>query len=211
MKEIFKPIIFKGVNYKGQYEVSNLGRIKNTKTGNLLNHRTTHRTKSYMSLCIGGRRTTAPIHVLVWEAFNGKLQKWHRIEHKDKDSFNNGLNNLYLSHTRKLSVKDNEFPPGVSLTSNGQKYMSQISITNSCNQCRTVYLGYYFDKEQASTAYKIILRFLRNKENPTQKQVRDRINKYREQLNIKLLPVKGKPKKDLKPKRFTHIPLSELF
>ena len=100
--EIWKPIY----GYTGFYEVSNLGNVRNSRTGrvlklhsNLSAYQREHcprNSKDYYfaQLCKGGVRKNFYVHYLVCRNFIGPRPKNHDIEHKDGDSANNALSNL---------------------------------------------------------------------------------------------------------------------
>lgn len=91
--EIWKDI----EEYNGEYQVSNLGRIKSFKQykkGKILD--LSERNKYLrIGLCKNGKRTTKHINILVYETFHEyKLNKNEIIHHKDKNKKNNYIFNL---------------------------------------------------------------------------------------------------------------------
>jgi len=81
-------------NYEGLYEVSNLGRIRNKKTGRIL--KPLKNTNGYLrlDLCKNGIRRAAKVHRLVAEAFIPNPQNLPCVNHKDENKINNCLDNL---------------------------------------------------------------------------------------------------------------------
>lgn len=102
LNEIWKDI----AGYEGQYQVSNLGRVKS------LNYRQTGRPAiiSYSLVC-GYKRVALSrfnkrkdffVHRLVWEAFNGPIPSGMQVNHINEDKEDNRLDNLNL-----MSPKEN--------------------------------------------------------------------------------------------------------
>lgn len=81
-------------DYEGLYEVSNLGRIRNKKTGRIL--KPLKNTNGYLrlDLCKNGIRRAAKVHRLVAEAFIPNPQNLPCVNHKDENKINNCLDNL---------------------------------------------------------------------------------------------------------------------
>jgi hypothetical protein len=92
--------IFKDLKDYSRYEFSNLGRIRNKKSGKFLTN--TVVTKGYLSVNIYrdslGRSITVKTHRLIAECFIGKKEGLV-IDHIDNDKTNNRLENLeYVSN-----------------------------------------------------------------------------------------------------------------
>lgn len=96
MKEIWKDLIYQGVNYGLYFEISSTGKIKNKKTKNIL------------KLCIG-KTGYYQVYVSLGSRKNGKTFKLHKalaetfipnpynypiINHIDGNKLNNSLKNL---------------------------------------------------------------------------------------------------------------------
>ena len=90
--EIFKPI----KNYEKEYQVSNLGNIKSTKTGKLLKPETLKNGYLRVDLYHPGekRGTHKLVHRLVAEVFVPNPNNYPHINHKDEDKTNNNVENL---------------------------------------------------------------------------------------------------------------------
>jgi hypothetical protein len=105
-KEIWKPVLYENfcseywINCVNRnYEVSNLGRIRNNKTGKILNsfvkdnalYWTMHYNRpDYYPITLQFR-----VSHVVYGSFVGNCYD-HKIYHKDNDIFNNSLDNLYM-------------------------------------------------------------------------------------------------------------------
>lgn len=96
MKEIFKDIDGTG----GQYQVSNLGRVKSLKHSKrnrediILKPIVDHKGYYYINIYINGKHSTPRIHRLVAKAFIPNLENKPQINHIDGDKSNNSINNL---------------------------------------------------------------------------------------------------------------------
>ena len=76
------------------YEVSNLGRVKNKKTGRILKPEKTRDGYMRVSLCKDGIQRHALLHRLVSLTFLPNSQNLPQVNHKDEDKTNNCLDNL---------------------------------------------------------------------------------------------------------------------
>ena len=100
MKEVWKDIS----DFKGKYEVSSYGRIRNSKTQNILKQR--HGKDGYLkiNLCKKGsnRRITCAVHRLVLENFNSvDGMELLQVNHIDEIKDNNKLENLEWTTSRE--------------------------------------------------------------------------------------------------------------
>lgn len=88
--EVWKPV----VGYEGYYSVSNFGRIKSTRYGNIL--RNTIKRNEYLQvhLSIGNAKKCASVHRLVAMAFLPNPSNYPSVNHKDEDKTNNHVENL---------------------------------------------------------------------------------------------------------------------
>ena len=80
------------LDYKGLYQASDLGRIKSLSSSsgavsgcslvdNILTTREDDNGYLYVVLYKNGKRKEKHVHVLVWEAFNGKVPKGMHVGH----------------------------------------------------------------------------------------------------------------------------------
>lgn len=90
MEELWKPV----PEYEGYYEVSNLGRIRNTRTGRTLKGHPD--TKGYPCFWpkINGRRRCLRIHRCVALAFSPNPDNKPEVNHRDGDKKNPTADNL---------------------------------------------------------------------------------------------------------------------
>ena len=87
-----------------KYEVSNKGRIRNTKTGRIMKASIDNR--GYESVCLrkDGTSHTRRIHKLVAESFVGDVDNNLDVIHIDHDRSNNDLDNLQIN-TRSQNMR----------------------------------------------------------------------------------------------------------
>lgn len=98
MKEIWKDI----TNYEGEYQVSNLGRVKSfrasSKYGSQKEYilKPTTRDNGYCNVTLYGKygRHKYLVHRLVAEAFIPNPEGLPQVNHKDENPFNNAVDNL---------------------------------------------------------------------------------------------------------------------
>ena len=96
MKEEWHGVIYQGNDYSQYYEVSNLGRLRNTKTKYIVNQ-TISKTGYYGYCATLGQRNKYKlfkIHRAVAESFIPNPNNYPMINHIDGNKLNNCVNNL---------------------------------------------------------------------------------------------------------------------
>lgn len=88
MKEKWKKSIVDG------YLISNYGRIKNLKTGNIIKPDKEEKGYCRLSIKVNGVKKHYPIHRLVAIAFIPNPENKEQVDHIDNDKTNNNVNNL---------------------------------------------------------------------------------------------------------------------
>lgn len=90
--EVWKDI----KNYEDEYQVSNLGRVRNKKTKKILKLKKEKNGYLRVGLRKNGKQKWYLVHRLVWEAFNGKIPEGMEINHISEDKTDSRLCNLNL-------------------------------------------------------------------------------------------------------------------
>ena len=129
MEEVWKQI--KGNN---NYEVSNLGRVRNIKTGRILKHFIDKEGNSIVTLYSKSKKNVSKIHRLVFGNHTEHDLANEYVSHIDGDKQNNELNNLELKHKRKkiLVVETGEIFNSIAECSEALG-MSISTISKCCN------------------------------------------------------------------------------
>jgi hypothetical protein len=199
MKEIWKPIIFKGIDYSKMYEVSNFGNIrKNGKALKLMVLNDKYNT-IYLTLSVNNS-VSALVHILVWESFNGKIRKGFVIQHKDDNGFNNNLSNLRYISKRFVSANKNGLPVGVSYRKDSKRYVVSFGNNN-----KRISLGTYDDPIIAGEAYKAAYNYYLDNEFATNEEIKKAASDYRVSKGLRPIGVKKVPKyEDVKPKHIIY-------
>lgn len=138
------------------YQVSNLGNVKNIKTNKLLKPQLSLTIKYYtvnISNTLGNFKTKT-IHRLVGEAFIPNPENYPIIDHIDRNKLNNNICNLrWVSHT------DNHLNSGVRSNNTsghtGVEYSKQKKLwgIRYKYQGKAYHGGYYETKEEAIANY----------------------------------------------------------
>lgn len=91
-------------NYEN-YEISDLGKVRNIKTKRILRQSQTQQGHVLVVLCKNGKTKTYSLHRLVKETFDPiENMDDMRVEHKDNDKTNNSLDNLEWTSNKELRV-----------------------------------------------------------------------------------------------------------
>ena len=126
--EIWKPI--KG--FEKLYEVSNLGRIRNTR-GKVMKTYTINSGYECLKFTVNGKRTSHLVHRLVANAFITKPKVDYKLEvnHIDEDKYNNKVDNLEWvssSENKQHSMKSGRYDKIFTAKNTlGKKHKSNVS------------------------------------------------------------------------------------
>lgn len=93
MEEIYRDI----PGYEGIYQCSNLGNVKNIRSGKILKPYIKHHGYKQVKLCVNGNEKNLAVHRLVAITFPeicGELKEGMEVNHKDCDTSNNVATNL---------------------------------------------------------------------------------------------------------------------
>ena len=114
--------------YNGKFQISNLGRVKNTETGKILSEKIDKDGYREVSLRKYGKSTLKKVHRLVATAFILNPDNKPQVDHIDGDKGNNNLNNL-----RWVTRKENMNNPNTykKLGQHSRKPIIQVNEDNT--------------------------------------------------------------------------------
>lgn len=133
------------------YQVSDQGRVLNTKTGRILKSTARHSYEDYRAynLSSGGRTKKISAHRLVWMAFNGEIPLTLEVDHLDDNPTNNRLDNLQLlSHSDNNRKRRGGWKWGEGKRRNRPKAKWQVS-EETREKCRAAVKSYNEAKKKA--------------------------------------------------------------
>lgn len=114
MQEIWKQSIVEN------YAISNLGRVKNLKTGNIIKPDTEEKGYKRLTIKVNGVKKHFAIHRLVAFAFIPNPQNLPQVDHIDNDKSNNRVDNLrWVSNKENASYRWERIRKGLELLGNG--------------------------------------------------------------------------------------------
>ena len=160
------------------YEISNLGNVKNDNTGKLL--KPTNNGNGYYKVILskGKLKQQKFIHRLVAEEFIQNPENKHQVDHIDNNRQNNNISNLRWvscsenNFNKSLSTNSTSGIKGISFHKKSNKWNSYIS----CNGKREN-LGYFDSKENAMKArIKASEKYFKEFQNKCEKNVVININ-----------------------------------
>ena len=136
------------------YSISNIGNIKNNKTGKFLKPSINLDGYLQLNLCNDGKRKAYRFHRLLALTFLQKIEGKNIVDHIDRNKLNNSLDNLrwvsISENNRNINKKNGTLSiyRGVSFHKINNKFISSIKINN-----KTIYLGRYKTEKEAAIAY----------------------------------------------------------
>lgn len=90
-----------------KYEVSDLGRVRNKRTGHFLTPTLDKQTWFYRMYPVGGKKQLKrSAGVLVWNAFVGEIPPYHFVQYKDGNRRNLKVKNLYLKSNSEFRKEE---------------------------------------------------------------------------------------------------------
>lgn len=133
------------------YQISNLGFIRNKKTGRILKSATNGSGYLGCSLSNKGKKSTKKIHRLVAEMFLTKTEDNQEVNHIDGNKLNNRLDNLEWV-SKSANIK-HAYDKDLISPSKGEKHYKSFLTQEDIDWIRTNYIPR--DKEFGSTALAI--------------------------------------------------------
>jgi hypothetical protein len=134
------------------YEVSNLGNVRNVKTGKILKPRVN--CNGYKQIGLHGIKSkTTPLHRLISLAFIDNPENKPCIDHIDNNRTNNNISNLRWatlgenSHNSNIRKSNTSGVKGVGFNKASNKWRARITVDGI-----KIHLGSYDTKEEAQEA-----------------------------------------------------------
>ena len=136
------------------YQVSNIGRVRNANTGRILKSAINERRYNTVILHGDNHRSTKMMHRLVAQEFLEKCNE-SQVDHINHDKLDNCVSNLrWVSNQQnsmnktKTSSNTSSKYKGVSFDRKRNKWAVAIKINN-----KKKFLGYFVDEKDAARAY----------------------------------------------------------
>lgn len=152
MKKLGINEVFLPIDGFHNYEVSNYGNIRNSKTGRILKPGTNKLGYLRVDLCHNGEKSTQRLHRFVMKAFENNNENKSFVDHIDNNKLNNCLFNLRYATTsenqqnRSLNTNNTSGVKGVSWRKDANKW--QVIIRSPITNKQT-HLGYFNNIEDA--------------------------------------------------------------
>ena len=166
--EVWKDI--KG--YEDEYEVSNLGRVRNKITKKILKLK---KDNGYLRVGLrkNGKQKYYYVHRLVYEVFIGEIPEGYQVNHKDENKENNILSNIDIlmspkensnwgtrtersaKNRSKSVIQKNLQGEVIKVWSSAREVYRQLGysykhISSCCNGKRKTHKGYKWEYEKAT-------------------------------------------------------------
>jgi len=153
--EVFRKLSdYKPTEDLTRYSVSNLGNVRNDKTGLILKASINSRGYNKLWLYREGETKSKTIHQLVAIAFLNHIPNGMKlvINHKNFNRTDNRVDNLEIvtmrENTNRKHLKSSSIYTGVSLHKPNKKWRAQIKLNG-----KKKHLGYFTNELEASEAY----------------------------------------------------------
>lgn len=135
------------------YEVSNLGNVRNIKSNKMLKNQKTNNGYYIVQLSSGGKRKTFGVHQLVYYAFTGRLSnKEFVVDHINHNRTDNRFSNLRMitarENTNKKHLKSSSKYVGVCWYPITGKWKVHITVKGVVK-----HLGYFDNEYDAHLRY----------------------------------------------------------
>ena len=135
------------------YEVSNLGRVRNVKTGKILKQTIANNGYFVVNFRKNNKSYTKTVHRIVASMFLRKIENKPFVDHIDGNKTNNHINNLrYVTNQEnamnaKLNCKTTTNIKGVTYYKNLKKWIAQITVNG-----KHIHIGCFDNIEDAINA-----------------------------------------------------------
>ena len=146
---------WRSINNYLNYQISNIGRVRNCLTGRMLRPGQDKSGYYQVSLCENGKKRSHRLHKLVAQEFLENPEEKRCVDHIDGDRANNCVSNLrYASHQenqmnkRKTTTDTTSKYKGVYWNRDKSKWHSRVWIDR-----KSTHLGLFDDEKEAARAY----------------------------------------------------------
>jgi len=136
------------------YEISNLGNVRNKKRNKLLTPIINNKNYYQLNLCKNNKRKNFQLHRLIAIAFIPNPNNLPITDHIDKNSLNNSIDNLrWVSHSQNQYNKQKRKNTtskfrGVFFKKENNKWCSTIYIEK-----KMIYIGFFDTEEEGAIAF----------------------------------------------------------
>ncbi len=139
------------------YQVSNIGRVRNSKTGRILKPRYRGKKMNYQSVALynGGGQVNFSIHRLVANEFIPNPENKQQVDHIDGNKENNVYTNLRWATNSENQINNihkrsnhTSIYKGVSWNKGTNKWIVKITLNT-----KQMHLGLYTDEVEAAKVY----------------------------------------------------------
>ena len=137
------------------YQISNIGNVRNANTGRILKTRENRDGYMVMDLRTDGKKQNVKIHRLVAKAFVVNAYNKTQVDHIDNDKKNNCANNLrWATHQDNQRNKPKTLRPttskyiGVCWAKSRNRWVAKIRLDT-----KTTHIGCFYDPKDAARAY----------------------------------------------------------
>jgi len=199
-KEQWKPVKYKGIDYTGLYEISNIGRIRKIEYFGIVYLSQEPRCRRIVTLSNGGRKAkSALVSHLVVLAFAGDIPKGYVIDHINNIPYDDRICNLQRitrgennskDHYGKKLAKLTGVPVGISFNSRKTAYKATVTLPDNNNfHGGGLYLGLYRTIQDAISmlekAQQIVKEFNSDDNGELRTVIQDAIKDFRSAKKLK--------------------------
>jgi len=90
------------------YEISNLGNVRNKKTGKILSKNIDNHGYYRLNLCKDNKTLAVRIHIMVAQSFLNNVENSKYVEHIDENKLNNNVDNLKFKTKQTYEMRSNK-------------------------------------------------------------------------------------------------------
>ena len=157
MSQVIVNEVWKSINGLINYQVSNMGRIRNANTGRIWKPSLNGRGYKQVNLFRNKHQVSFSVHRLVAIEFIDNPDNKQQVDHIDQDRLNNCMNNLRWatnqennSNRKKTTKHTSSNYKGVTFHKNSNKWRSRLMVNG-----KDIGVGYFANEKEASRAYNV--------------------------------------------------------